>query len=89
VIILRFEDIDARDRFFNTKILEEHGVNEDTMETSTDCMLDVAYVEVLDEAKKHGAEIFRTCGFKTMEGCKEYENSCGSPCSYCQVMLQP
>jgi len=89
MIILRFEDIEARDRFFNTKVLEQYGVNEDTMETATDCMLDVAYVEVLDEAKNHGAEIFRTCGFKTMEGCKQYEKTCGSPCSYCQVMLQP
>jgi hypothetical protein len=89
MIILRFEDTDSREKFFDTKTLERYGINEDTMETSTDCMLDASYPEVIDEAAKYGAEIFKSCGLDTMEGCKNYENTFGSPCSYCQVMLQP
>lgn len=89
-VVLSFDSIDVRERFFSSSILERYKVNEDTLESSTDCLINCPpefEQAIVDEAKAQFDVIdYKTCGGRTIEECCDYECSHGAMCQYCQYL---
>ncbi len=92
--IFVFNDNEQREKFFSHSILEKHSVNEDTMDTDTNCRIRVfsdnnpikrqnGLIEVADVAKTFGAECHLDCGGDNMSDCGDHERSCGRLCDFC------
>ncbi len=97
--IFVFNNNEQREKFFSHSILEKHSINEDTMETDTNCRIRVPsgdwkssdnplkiqkrLSEVAEVAKTFGAECHMDCGGDNMTDCGDHERSCGQLCDFC------
>ena len=97
--IFVFNNNEQREKFFSHSILEKHSVNEDTMNTDTNCRIRVPsgdletgdnpisrqkrLVEVTEVAKTFGAECHLDCGGDNLSDCGDHERSHGRQCDYC------
>lgn len=87
-VVLSFDNPDVREQFFSSNLLEKYQVSEDTLESSTDCLINCPpefEKAIVREAKiQYSAMDYKTCGGRTIGECEDYENSCGAMCEYCQ-----
>lgn len=87
--VLEFNDIDDRERFYASGILERHGVSEDDMESSRMSLINCAeHVQkmIIESAKEYNCTIYLTCGGRSMTDCEKHEKRCGAMCEFCQQM---
>ena len=87
-VILSFNSNSIREKFFNKGCLEKHGINEDTMDTKTDCSVEhpnkKVISNVVSDAKSLNASIYKDCNGVNLKSCSKFEKKNGSICGYCQ-----
>lgn len=87
--VLEFDNIDDRERFYSSGVLERHGISEDDMESDRMSLINCdgqAREEIIESAKKYNCTIYATCGGRSMTDCEKHEQDCGAMCQFCQYM---
>ena len=87
--VIEFDNIDDRERFYSSGVLERHGLSEDDMESDRMSLINCdgqTRKEIIESAKKYNCTIYVTCGGRTMNDCHQHEKKCGAPCEFCQQM---
>jgi len=86
--ILSFDSYKNREDFFAAYVLEKHAISENTMDTNTDCSIQIddadGMRDIVEEAKSYGADVHTDCGGNSLSSCSDYERSNGTLCMYCQ-----